>query len=780
MTAETVKTIHATKTTTAAAVPAALSATAARRLAAVERTAYGAAGILTAVGPHLGNPWLDLAAMGIGAGTLWRLWGRTQDEDPGRLLAGCGRALPVLGLSGCYTAALMAPGTSWWEIAAPLAVAAWAGLVTPWTRSRGVRRAVEELPDRIAAQEAALAPQQAAVEEAPADAFHAGLVRLWAQSAATGATTLTGIRQYTHTAPDFEAVILAPAGEAVPATLTERTVAAVFDVPVEAVSLAAVDGSGPGRLAVRVAPAAAAQQAVAEAGPEEYVRRVWEEHVAAKGGVAPGMHLAAHRLEDDRVVIRVEAAEGQMIHLPRLPLARALGVEDPELVMVETDGLATGVVTVYRQHPLITVREATVEDLRMDSSGRIAIGLRHDGRPARWPLYDPELGALTDLIVGAPGSGKSVTLLTLLAAERINGIISVVSDAQDGMSLPEAEGRVYHFGAGQAASAATLAAFSAVASYRQEISAANGWGSFTLGQPWRLAILTMDEINRMLAADAGVPGPFRKWVAGMLGAGQITWRKVGMGVRYAGQSVHLADLGDSEKIRANAKNGSVWLGRVNSSMTRSMATDMASGSVEITPIPKYFGVSGASEVEAAWSGEEAPTGPVTAGTAWLIQSGQPYLSRVWRAVKQERTYPGLIRLLESAPMPGLTSEEGEIFREVYAEALPIAEALLAGEDPNADEDGDDDEGQSRRSRNKQAQPRLSRPAMPAPPRTLADRILDALAGGPLRTREIRSAVGVGEPDGPAAGSVDNTLSKLAEAGRVVRAGHGVWALPDTD
>lgn len=486
------------------------------------------------------------------------------------------------------------------------------------------------------------------------------------------------------------------------------------------------------------------------------------------------MELVEHRFLPDRIILRVEAPESELLHLSRLPLARALGLEDPELLMVETDGMAKGVVTIYAEHPLMTVREATPDDLLMDKHGRIAIGLRHDGRPARWPLYDPELGALTDLLVGAPGSGKSVTLLTLIAAERINGVVSVVSDAQDGMSLPEAEGRVFHFGAGQAESAATLAAFSAVASYRQEVSAANGWGSFVLGQPWRLAILTMDEINRMIAEDCGLPKPFRSWVAGMLGAGQITWRKVGMGVRIAGQSIHLADLGDSEKIRANAKNGSVWLGRVNSSMTRSMASDMTTGTVEITPIPKYFGVTGAAELDAAWSGEEAPTGPVTAGTAWLIQSGQPYMSRVWRAVKENRTYPGLISLMESAPVVGFSPEEADVFRRAYDEALTIATELLAGEDSTTAAAAP--AGEARPADTATAAARV--PAPPAPARTLRDDVLAALADGPLRTREIRKAVGVGTEGGPASGSVDNTLQQLQDAGLVARVGHGVWARTD--
>ncbi|MEK8175063.1 hypothetical protein NKH77_56195 [Streptomyces sp. M19] len=102
--------------------------------------------------------------------------------------------------------------------------------------------------------------------------------------------------------------------------------------------------------------------------------------------------------------------------------------------MIETDGLAHAVVTVYREHPLINIREATAEDLTMGPDGRIAVGLRHDGRPFKMPLYDPEMGALTDLVVGAMGSGKSVFLLTVLIAERLSGVVSLVADAQSGMS----------------------------------------------------------------------------------------------------------------------------------------------------------------------------------------------------------------------------------------------------------------------------------------------------------------------------------------------------------
>ncbi|MGA4803577.1 hypothetical protein [Streptomyces lavendulocolor] len=745
----------------------------ARRLVIAERVLYGAAGVLTALGPHTDTWQLHAAAVTAGVGTLAHLWRRTRSGGSSLLLA-CQRSLPVLGMSSCYTAALIAPGTAWWEIAAPVGTALLAGAAAPLTRSLGVARTVEKLPEKIAAQAEALeaAEDQEAVP-APTDSYEAGLAQLWAASPATGDTTLTEIYQPDPERPDFSAVVLAAVGEAVPCTLDERVVAAVFDVPLEAVHLTPLKGSGPGRLALRLAPTAAA-----DTGDDE-VRTLWEERVSGPSGAAPGMLLADYRLTDDRLVILVQAAEDRMIDLSRNRIARALRVEDPELVMVETDGLAHGVVTVYRAHPLIHIREATREDLTMGADGRITVGLRHDGRPARVPLYDPELGALTDLLVGAPGSGKSVTLLTLLTAERISGVVSVVADAQDGMSLPEADGRLAHFGAGRAAMGATLAAYCAVADYRERVSAANGWGSFTLGDPWPLAIATLDEINRVLAADADVHADFRKWMAGMISRVQLTGRKLGMGIRFAGQSIHLEDLGDSDKIRAGAKQGTVWLGRVNGSMTKRMAADMANSAVEITPIPRFFGAGGASEVAAAWTGEEAPPGPVTAGCAWMIQGGHPSLTRVFRAVKQRRTYPGLIKLMESAPLPDFTPEEAGIFQRAYAEYLPYAEALMvggidvaggiaavAGAEPETVTEAGGEHVTIRAPK-----------APPAAPRTLRDRILDALAAGPRRTREIRQAVGVGTDGGPASGSVDNTLSKLHDEGLIVRAGHGIWSLP---
>ncbi|WP_331756697.1 hypothetical protein [Streptomyces sp. NBC_01568] len=737
---------------------------AARRLAIAERVLYGAGGILAAVGPQTGVVPLHVAALAAGAGTLAVLWRRTRVGGAGLLLA-CTRALPVLGLSGTYAAALIGPGCSWWEIAAPVAAAAASGLAAPLTRAAGINRAVNTLP--------ALAD----AAELDAGDYLSGVRALWAAAASAKGTELTALHQPDPYRPAFTAVILAAPGEAVSSRLDERAVAAIFDVPVAAVVLNPIPGSGPGRLALLVDPARAAEQAAREGDP---VRQLWAEKVSGPGGIAPGMNLADYRLEGGKAVFRVESDDDRLISIPRLPLARALGVEDPDLLMVEAGRLSTAVVTVYREHPLLHIREATAEDLTMRADGTFALGLRHDGRPSRMKLYDPELGGLADILVGAPGSGKSVTMLTILAAERLSGVVSIVADAQDGMSLPEARGRVFHFGAGKAALAATLAGADAVARYREDISAANGWGSFTRGEPWSLVNISLDEINQVLAEDAEVTDDFRKWVVAMVARALTTYRKLGMGLRIAGQSIHLADLGDSDKIRAGARRGSVWLGRVDSEMTQRMASSMKVSSVEVTPIPPYFGGGDGAEVEAAWAGEEAPTGPVTAGMAWHISGGVIGLMRVWRAVKERKTYPHLTRLMEAAPMPGLTAEEEQVFHAGYAHAFRYAEDMLQGvggldrEALNAELETVAEALDAHHARSGAG----ALVGVSVKAQTLGDRVVDALGAGPMRTRDIRAAVGVGTNGGPSAASVETTISRLSADGRIVKGTtHGMWALP---
>jgi hypothetical protein len=188
--------------------------------------------------------------------------------------------------------------------------------------------------------------------------------------------------------------------------------------------------------------------------------------------------------------------------------------------------------------------------------------------------------------------------------------------------------------------------------------------------------------------------------------------------------------------------------------------------VDLAPIPRYFG-TGSNTIDAAFEGKEADRGPITAGMANIINGGSLYVNRTWNARKANKTYPHLIDLMESAPIPRLTPDEERVFQESYERWLAHAEALLTGDD----EDGtgstgggvaysgpatafNDDEGE---------QPAVG---------SIKDRILDLLTGGPLPLKEIRRHM----PD-VAPGSVNNAMTDLREAGAVQPAGaRGVYQL----
>ncbi|MFJ8727656.1 hypothetical protein [Streptomyces sp. NPDC093269] len=716
----------------------------------LERLIYGATTLGITIGPHYEGAWpAHLTAGAIAAGSAAWMWHKHKEDNGWHsFIRACQRALPFITGAGVYLANLLHPGTPWWEYAT---AAGW-GLtmigLAPFTRSR-------HLPTDIAP-----APTGTLDIQAPPRNFEEWCTHQWAASRTTGNTRLTHVTRYQPDLPDFHGIVTAPTGEAVP-DLTPTQLAAVFDCPVGAVWLEDVPNSGPGRKHLVAAPTSHARQTQADSDP---MRRLWEAKIAHPKGAAPGMLLTDYRVDENRIALRVTAPDGELIQLNQKRLARAFEVADATLLMVETDGLGDGLISIYKTHPLLNVREATREDLTMQADGTIALGQRPDGRTGRIPLYDPQMGAITDLFVGAPGAGKSVTLLTVITAERISGIVSIVADAQDGMSLPEVDGRVYHFGKGIAATAATLAAANDLGKYREKISAANGWGSFEIGNPWPLVNVTLDELNRILSADSTVPRPFRKWVTGLTGDTQSTGRKLGEGIRFAAQSIHLADLGDKDRIRANAKNGTVWLGRTNSSTTQHMAKDgVLPPGVDLEPIPRYFNTGGGSAIDAAFEGKEAKNGAITAGMANIINGGSLFLNRTWFARKENKTYPGLIALMESAPIPRLTPEEDRVFRESYGYWLAHAELLLAGDDENSIQIGTGAaEQQLTDLDDEDDQPSVG---------SIKDRILDQLTDGPLSLKDIRHRL-----DDVAPGSVNNAMAELREAGHVTALSRGIYQL----
>jgi DNA-binding transcriptional ArsR family regulator len=143
----------------------------------------------------------------------------------------------------------------------------------------------------------------------------------------------------------------------------------------------------------------------------------------------------------------------------------------------------------------------------------------------------------------------------------------------------------------------------------------------------------------------------------------------------------------------------------------------------------------------------------------VIQGGSVFLERVFYARKENKTYPGLIALYESAPIPGLTPEEDRVFQEAYATWLDHAEALLAGDDGEEGGSGSEYAGYEAAARDlddEDDQPSAG---------SIKDRILDLLVDGPMALRDVRKRM-----EDVAPGSVNNAMTALREAGHVEPAG----------
>ncbi|WP_032769737.1 winged helix-turn-helix transcriptional regulator [Streptomyces sp. CNS654] len=742
-----------------------------------ERTSYALTAAGMAVGPQLDDSaWSYLASGGIGLGTLAWLYAKTKNPDQGQGLSAivrAQRAIPFLTAASTYVANLISPGFNWWEI---VDAAAWAGLMgwmAPLTRSAGL---VLELTGH-----------QAPTGIARELTYTEFLAAKWAQATGDG-TRLVSIAPYRADRPDFEAVVVAQAGKAVP-TFTEVQLAAAFDFPVGTVRMRPMQGSGPGRMRLVARPTSEDTEAVAEG-----IRGLWETAVSAPGKAAPGVDLIDHRTEKDRIVLLVASPPGKTIYLPHTAICSAFGIDDPSRLVIETDGIRQGVVSIYKTNPLMKVRKATVDDLTMDSKGRITIGVCHDGKPARMRLWDPGQGALRGITAGVTGAGKSVLQNLILAGEKRSGVVSWVGDVQGGMSLPEAEGRVDWFAKGPVETLLMLTAAHAVMKYRERISNEMGRGDFALGRPWPLINITLDEINRLLSHPDEA---MRKATAYLIADIQKTGRKVGIGIRLAVQSLHLKDLGDDDAIRQQGKVGALFLMRTASSSTKEMGLDgIAPAGFQMENIPARIYENG--QIEALFSGQDDEDGESTAGMAYMFLDGRAKFMRTFFAEKVDGVYPDLIALYGEEPANGLTPGEAAAAQakvglydlrhtNPYADCDTLAQAFSGASSsapepgtpaPAADMDGGGDGGDA--------------PVAPAPfggpfadipfgldndpgeEPGLQDQILELLADGPKPLKDLRAALPDFQPS-----SVSNACSQLKAKGLATTRKRGVWQLTDS-
>ncbi|MFD4535625.1 hypothetical protein ACFWNL_18295 [Kitasatospora sp. NPDC058397] len=746
-------------------------------IARIERGAYLASAVAVASASHVESLAPPIVAFTVLLVAGFVLWISARDEDHRRTVRVAQRLLAPV--TGCllYLAMQYLTGWAWWEDI--LAASVWGTLMwwlAPIARSipiarGGVPAVVADAAPAVAVAAQAM-PMPATYEER--------ISYFWAQSAGAergiaAGTALTAVRLL-NGGPDFEGIVVAQPGRPVP-NVQIRNLAALFDCPVERVTWEGIAGSGPGRMRLVVAPSAV--QAAAVAPVASTLEAMWPVHVSAPGKAAPGLVLVGKRAEGNRLVLHGQAQQGTTVAVNHGALCSALGITDPTCVVVETDGVRDALISVYRKNPLLDVRKATREDLVMDSRGRIRIGVQHDGAPALFPLYEPDKGALRGIDAGCTGAGKSVLLGHVLAAEKINGVVSWVIDLQGGASLPEACGRVDWMVGDEAGAIRMLKALKRVLKAREKINRSLGRSGFFINDPYPLLNLSCDEINRLLSH----PNPELKRLAAQLIADvQKTGRKLGVGIRLGVQSLHLTDLGDENSIREQGKDGPCVMMRVMSGSTKGMGTEgIAPAGFVLENIPERIYPSG--QIAAKFAGTADGDGESTAGMGYLFTGGRATLMRVWKVDR----YPGLnmdlVELYGPDAPPTLDDVSAQAAGAVYldrpadgweppadddapaAGAAPRAAAVPAPAGPDVEDEYDEDEDEDEDD-----------PAVLAVKRDeengLRDQIKAAFATkSPLSRAEIRNAVSGFTP-----GTINNVVSELAEAGELTKVAHNKYEL----
>ncbi|MFD8597677.1 hypothetical protein ACFV1L_22005 [Kitasatospora sp. NPDC059646] len=764
-----------TDTQDADADPEALPAETVGKIKKIERGAYLAAASAIAAGSQIEALAPQLVAFSVLLVAGLVLFVSAKEEDHRRTVRLSQRLLAPL--SGCllYLAMLHAVDLPWWEDG--LAAALW-GTVLWWLVpiARSIPIARPSAATAAGAQAVAVAAQ---AMPGPAT-YEQRLAQFWAQTAGAergiaAGTALTAI-VLVGGGPDFEAVVVAQPGRAVP-DVKVRGLAALFDVPVDRVSWGPVPGSGPGRMRLAVTPNVAARTAAAVDGPAGTLEEVWARHVEAPGGAAPGLALVGRRNEGNRLVLHGRARQGTTASVSHGQMCSALGITDPTCVVVETDGVRDALISVYARNPLLDIRKATREDLVMDARGRIRAGVQHDGSYALFPLYDPDKGALRGIDAGCTGAGKSVLLGHILAAEKINKVVSWVIDLQGGASLPEAVGRVDWMVGDEAGAIRMLKALSRVMKAREAINRSLGRSGFWINDPYPLLNVTCDEINRLLSH----PNPELKRLAAQLIADvQKTGRKVGVGIRLGVQSLHLTDLGDENAIREQGKDGPCVMMRIMSSSTKGMGLDgIAPAGFTLENIPERIYPAG--QIAAKFAGTANDDGESTAGMGYLFAAGKATLMRVWRVDRWPGLNEDIVALYGTdapatldepsaqaagadylgRPADGWTPPAGDTGTPSAGpapKAAPAAPAVVLVDDE--EEYGGEGDDQAVTEMKEEADA------------SLKGQIRAAFKGSsPLRVAEIRAAV-----TGFSPGGINNAVNELAEAGELLRVAHGKYVL----
>ncbi|MEU5958796.1 DNA translocase FtsK [Streptomyces sp. NPDC047525] len=692
--------------------------------AKVERVAYGASALALGVVPELGEAAVHAPVAVAGSSCLWWLYRRTKAGNFPKLLKASQRSLPLLGAVGVYTANAVVDGTSWWQIAAP---AAWGGLMSLW----------------LPITRAGWRPGPDDTESYPTT-FEGIVAKLWADAKVSQDTHLENIEQLHADQADFHAVIVAPAGTAVP-RMELTDIAAVFGYPVSTVTLTEIPNSGPGRMRLSVQPS--------QQGKGRF-DQMWDEFIAAPSGAIPGAGVVA--IDDDtpgKVMILAAVPSGQVARVNHEQLCSAFGVNTAEMRLVAEAQGREVLITLYDEAPFKQARPATRELLTLDRHGRFTIGTTHDGRDAQVHMRSAS-GTLHGFLVGVTGSGKTVAMALMCAAYSLAGVVCWVTSARPDAQMSAVGRYVDRQGSGALRTVRQLRAAVGLMNVRGEINAEVGH-DFSFNSPYPALIVVLDEFNSLVTDPL-----YGDEIAELTDILAREGRKFGVGVLFAGQTLNLDKLGGAASLREQVQGGVGIVLRISGGIAARQATGGLAGDADLAPIPDRLGAAVSLMDRMKGTESDAP-GATTQGAGHVVTGSDATLMRtLYVHLPDDGTPDGLGDIFPA---------DGTIATITDREADGLAAQGDLYGDWDAPEPEADGPGGGTPSFAVPTAPVFTPAAAAKPSKTkVRDQIL-AVVTRRMTAKEIRELVDA------TPGTVRNKLSDLVEEGLLHQPEHGEYA-----
>ncbi|MCX4971007.1 type IV secretory system conjugative DNA transfer family protein [Streptomyces sp. NBC_00654] len=688
------------------------------RKAKAELAAYGVSAVALAALPELGGAAAHVPVALAGSSCLWWLYRRVKSGDFSKALKTAQRVLPVVTGTGVYAANAIVPGTSWWQIAAPVV---WGALMGAWLPASRAGWTPGEPGDTTAAY--------------PKD-FDGIVARMWADSKVAQETRLENIRQLAQDRPDFTADIVAPAGTAVP-RMDPTDIAAVYGFPVTTVSLEEIADTGPGRIRLSVQPS--------REGKSRF-DTMWRDYIAAPGGAIPGAQVVA--IDDEvpgRTMILAAVPASQVARVNHEQLCSAFGVAPSEMRLVAEPQGREVLISLYDEAPFKRARPATRELLALDQYGRFTLGTGHDGRDAKVHMRSAS-GTLHGFLVGVTGSGKTVAMALMCAAYSNAGVVCWVTAARPDAQMAAVGRYVDRQGSGALRTVRQLRAAVALMGIRGEINTEVGH-DFSPHSPYPALVLVLDEFNSLVTDPE-----YGDEIAELTDILAREGRKFGIGVLFAGQTLNLDKLGGAASLREQVQGGVGIVLRISGGVAARQATGGLAGDADLASIPDRLGAA-VSLLDRMRGTEDDRPGQSTQGAGHVVTGSDTLLMRtLYVHLPDDGSPDGLGEIFpENGAVSTLTDRESDALGDLYGDwdAPP----------PDTTDDDHDHDGFA-----------------PMPPVfttakkrvTVKDQVLAAVTRR-MTSKEIRTAV-----DG-AAGTVRNALSELVEAGLLLQVDHGEYA-----